>query len=223
MTVAGAAPASARSTPAQVASAQLRLRGQQLPDRARLVGRVAYAAPVRAATAAAGRPASHAIVEIPDQPGPGSRDIQCLTNDAAVCLSFDPYTIFGVVTGTVNTAILIWQFIKASKGGKGGGGQQGKSKSEGTKGGNDSNAGLCLADTTANGGNVFLTACGADGTVWIAIAHSNGYYLESRWWYDQGLYEELTTDPSENGNSVFVAPPANPGGSEWQTWSWYLP
>ncbi len=82
----------------------------------------------------------------------------------------------------VNTAILIWQFIKGIKGG---GGQQGKSKSEGTKGGNDSNAGLCLADTTANGGNVFLTACGADGTVWIAIAHSNGYYLESRWWYDQ--------------------------------------
>src|ERR1700691_5212676 len=65
----------------------------------------------------------------------------------------------------------------------------------------DTAAGDCLADT---GGYAFLTTCGADGTVWIVIPHSDGYYLESRYLLDNGdPGQVLTVDPVDNGASVY--------------------
>lgn len=88
---------------------------------------------------------------------------------------------------------------------------------EGEEGGGDTGAGLCLADT---GGDAFLTSCGANGTVWIVIPHSDGSYLESRYLYDNGHPGQvLTVDPLYNRAPVYCFNEENPGSAYWQTFS----
>jgi len=124
------------------------------------------------------------------------------------------------VINTIAVAKIVWDWINQ---GKGDGGQEGEEQSEGDgEGGGD--PGLCLADTNYDGGVAFMTSCGAYGTSWIAIPHSDGYYLESRWWYNNGYYQELTAyGPLYNNDSLFAYGPTQPGGAYWQTWSWYTP
>jgi hypothetical protein len=126
------------------------------------------------------------------------------------------------VIATVPTIKIIWDWIKEGKGkgSKGGGEQEGEEKGKGTEGGGDKDAGLCLAATDAYVGDAYLTKCGADGTAWIAVPHGDGYYLVSRWWYDNGVPDEvLTADPVSNDAAVFVAPVGGPGSPYWQIWS----
>jgi hypothetical protein len=157
---------------------------------------------------------------LPAASGPTSNDFVCLTNSNAYCTSVDPIAIYNAVLNTVIVAKVVWDWINK---GKGDGGQEGEEQSEGDKeGGGD--AGLCLAQTDPNPitgytGDVYLTTCGANGTVWIAVPHSDGYYLESRWWYDHGVQNEvLSTGSPANNTPIFVAPAS---GNYWHTWSWY--
>jgi hypothetical protein len=86
----------------------------------------------------------------------------------------------------------------------------------------DSSDGLCLADTGLRpGARATLAPCGANGTVWIWVHHSDGYYIYSRYSVDHGDSMVLTVDPLSNGAPVYLDIGANPGGPYWQTFTYY--
>jgi hypothetical protein len=88
---------------------------------------------------------------------------------------------------------------------------------EGEEGGGDDGEGLCLADT---GGDAYLASCGANGTVWIVIPHNDGYYLESRYLYNNGHPNQvLTIDPLSQDSPIYCHTAENPGSPYWQTFS----
>jgi hypothetical protein len=83
---------------------------------------------------------------------------------------------------------------------------------------------ICLtnADTGLTPGvDATWQPCGADGTVWIEVPHSDGDYLYSRYSVDNEDSMVLTADPLENDAPLFVTIGANPGSAYWQTWSYY--
>ena len=110
----------------------------------------------------------------------------------------------------------------------GDGGEEGEEEDTGDAGdaGGDPDAGLCLAQTdpnpiTGDTGDTYMTTCGAAGTVWIAepMGAANHYYLESRWWYNEGVHNEiLSVDSTTDGTHIFVAPASS---TYWRTWSFF--
>jgi hypothetical protein len=98
------------------------------------------------------------------------------------------------------------------------GGQQGEEQDTGSAGDGDPDAGLCLADT---GGYAYMTSCGANGTVWIAIPHNDGYWLYSRYTVNNHNPEVLTSSSTADGTRLFVELSDSSPGGPWQTWNWY--
>jgi hypothetical protein len=173
-------------------------------------------------TIAGAAPAS-AQPAAPAAAGPTTNDMVCLTNADSYCLGVDPYVIAGLVLALPGAIKVVLDWINQGRNKQNQ--QQGEEKNEGTEdGGTDPEEGLCLAMTDAYNGDAYWTSCGANGTVWIAEPHSDGYYLESRWWYNQGVPNEvLTADPVANDSVLFAAPGEAPGGAYWQTFSWFAP
>jgi hypothetical protein len=169
---------------------------------------------VAAATPAAAKPVAASEHAAPAQSGPTQNAELCLTNDDAACVGFN-YNLYEAIVSGIGTAaavaaaIFAWLAVKNSK-------KQDQGESE------DEDApelGECLA---ATGGYAYLANCGADGTVWIAVPHSDGYYLESRYSVDNNLADSvLTADPLAGYARLYVYTPEQPGGPWWQTWSWY--
>ena len=84
----------------------------------------------------------------------------------------------------------------------------------------DNGEGLCLADTGLSfGADANWQACGANGTVWVRVPHSDGVYLYSRFALNRGVSLVLTSYGLGNGIPLFVADPIAPGGAYWQTWA----
>ena len=63
--------------------------------------------------------------------------------------------------------------------------------------------------------------CGANGTVWILVPHSDGAYMYSRYSVDNHDAMVLTADPLTSGARMYVDIAANPGSPYWQTFTYY--
>jgi hypothetical protein len=169
--------------------------------------------------AAPAAPASPAI--------PTNQEQLCLTNSNGACVGFPVQDVIADTIAAAGVAAawvaIFFQWISK---GSGDGGDEGEEKDTGSadNGDGDPDAGLCLAQTEPNPytgytGDVYMTTCGANGTVWIAYPHGSGYYLESRWWYNEGVHNEiLSTGATSNGSALFVSPASS---TYWRTWSWY--
>jgi hypothetical protein len=140
----------------------------------------------------------------------------CLTNANSYCLGLGPIVegvIAGVITHDVINALkyIAWKIV----------GRDDDGDTEGEIE-DDSDTSLCLADTGLTPGvHATWQPCGADGTVWIEVPHSDGDYLYSRYSVDNEDSMVLTADPLENDAPLFVTIGANPGSAYWQTWSYY--
>ena len=176
---------------------------------------VAGPQPVSAQTTRNAQTASRAAPAIPS-----SSSELCLANANGSCAGVDSDAVLAAVVafylGLPKYIELYWKWKSM---GEGDGGQEGEEQDTGSDdGGSDPDAGLCLADT---GGNAYMTSCGANGTVWIAIPHNDGYWLYSRYTVDEDHSEVLTSNTTGEGAQLFVTlSDANPGGP-WQTWNWY--
>lgn len=173
-----------------------------------VAGVVTIATP-RPASAATPRPAS-AVTQRPAvaaQP-----DAVCLTNADSYCLSLGPHEI-AIIVHTVGELIKI---ILERKGND----KQGDEEDELT---DRDNPNLCLTDTGLSpGADASWGPCGANGTVWIWVPHTDGFYLYSRFSVDHGSGLVLTVNPLSNGAPVFVSNPAQPGGADWQTFTYFF-
>jgi hypothetical protein len=175
---------------------------------------VASTPPVSAQTTRTAPTASRATPAIPSS----SSDL-CLANANASCVGVPIQDIFDSVIKIIDSApawILIYWKWKSM--GEKDGGQQGEEQDTGSDSDGDPDAGLCLADT---GGDAFMTSCGADGTVWIAIPHNDGYWLYSRYTVDEDNSEVLTSNTTGDGAQLFVTLSDANSGGPWQTWNWY--
>lgn len=195
-----------------------------------VVGCVAAVSPQPASaqtskTAQAAAPTAPASSTIPT-----SEEQICLTHSNGACIGFPVQDVIEDVIGA-NGAAAAWVaiFFKWISKGKGDGGQEGEEKDTGDADNrdHDPDAELCLAQTDPNpingiSGELYMTKCGANGTVWIAIAHNGGDYLENQWWYNQGVHNEVISAdaPARDGAEVYVAP-AQANGPMLQVWSWY--
>lgn len=151
----------------------------------------------------------------------------CLSSSTGACVGFP---VQDVISDTIAAAgvAAAWVaiFFKWISAGSGDGGQEGEEKDVGAAGDGDPDAGLCLATTDPNPvdgdtTNVYMTTCGAQGTVWIALPNGNPneYYLESRWWYNQGVPSMvLSTNSPAHGSRIFVNPILD---NDWRTWSYF--
>lgn len=142
-------------------------------------------------------------------------DTICLTNSNSYCLGIGPVEA-GVIGGIIAELIReIAQVIQDHIGND----DEGNPEDEIEDAGDTS---LCLTDTGLNPGvDAWWGPCGADGTVWIWVPHSDGYYLYSRYSVDDRDSMVLTVDPLSNGAALYVDIGANPGGPYWQTFSYY--
>jgi hypothetical protein len=169
---------------------------------------------VSAQTTRTAQTASRAVPAIPSS----SSDL-CLANADASCVGVPVKDIADAVIAIIGQApawiLIYWKW--KSEGNKDGG-QQGEEQDTGSSGDGDPDAGLCLADT---GGDAFMTSCGADGTVWIAIPHNDGYWLYSRYTVDEDDSEVLTSNTTGDGAQLFVTLSDANAGGPWQTWNWY--
>jgi hypothetical protein len=168
--------------------------------------------------------AAHAALASPTIPT-GKEQI-CLTSSNGACVGFPVQDVVQDVIAAAGVAAawvaIFFQWISK---GKGDGGQEGEEKDTGDADNShhDPDAGLCLAQTDPNPitgytGNTYMTKCSANGTVWIAVRHGNGYWLVNRWWYNQGIHDELlSVGSTKRGSHVFVSPP----GGYVNTWNWY--
>jgi hypothetical protein len=88
-----------------------------------------------------------------------------------------------------------------------------------------SGSNLCVADTDsrgttgqggASGDNVpALQTCGANGTVWVASANGDGYYLYDRYLLNNGGYPDIMGDYVPSSNNVFNLIDSNDLNSGW--------
>jgi hypothetical protein len=165
------------------------------------------AAPAPAQTKQLGRSAQPAS-------GPVSGTKICLKNASpAKCAAFDVNATIDTIIGVIQTAIIIWKvWPKGSKGGN----PEDSDQAEGEENGGTTDQGLCL---TATGGNVTFANCSANGTVWIAVPHGDGYYIESNYSLNHGNTRVLTVANTNAGTRLFVAAPT-PGA--WQVWDWFF-
>ncbi len=165
-------------------------------------------------TAQVAAPAVHAALAIP-----GGSEQLCLANSNGNCVGVPIDEIFHGVLAAADTVaawVAIWLTWRSK--GTADGGQQGEEQDTGAAGDGDPDAGLCLADT---GGDAFMTACGANGTVWIAIPHNDGVWLYSRYTVNNHNPEVLTANTANPGAPLYVTLSDSSPGGPWQTWNWY--
>jgi hypothetical protein len=149
--------------------------------------------------------------------GPGSFENLCLANSNTWCASMDPVEIYMAVITTPAALKVIFDWISQIRESGAPAGPEGEEQSQGDDGNNSEGSestGLCLADT---GGAAFMTSCGANGTVWIAVSHGDGYWLVSRYMWNTHGVEEVLTAPLDQNAALFTEFPS----SAWQTWGWY--
>lgn len=155
---------------------------------------------------------------------PTTQEQLCLISKNAACIGFP---VQDVISDTIAAAgvAAAWVaiFFKWISKGSGDGGEEGEEEDTGAAGDGNPDNSLCMAATTANSGHAFMTKCGSNGTVWIALPHSGGGdYLESKWFLDQGEGPQvLTADPVTDGAKIFTAPETSSGEPVFQAWSWY--
>jgi hypothetical protein len=139
-------------------------------------------------------------------------DSICLSNANSYCLGIGPVEAAIIVEVGREIIQIILDHI--------GNDPQGDPEDEAE---DESDPSLCLQDTGLRPGvDASWGPCGANGTVWIWVPHSDGYYLYSRYSVDNHVPAlVLTVDPLSNGAKVFVAIGANPGGAYWQTFNYY--
>jgi hypothetical protein len=169
----------------------------------------AASASTRAAATRAAMALASARKTIAAEPMDSSESELCLTNADSYCMTVDPVGLAGLIVATANFIFDIW--IQVRKGT-----YQGKHEKYAQIELQDNQNGLCLADTF---GDAYLASCGANGTIWLVIPHSDGAYLESRYTVDNGIPEVLTVDPLYSGSELYVYAPEQPGSAYWQTWS----
>jgi len=150
---------------------------------------------------------------------PSSSSQICLANSNGACVGFPVQDVIqDVIAGAGVAAAWVAIFFKWVSKGTDDGGQQGEEQDTGSAGDGDPDAGLCLADT---GGYAYMTSCGANGTYWIAIPHSDGYWLYSRYTVNNHNPEVLTSNTTADGARLFVTLSDSSPGGPWQTWNWY--
>jgi hypothetical protein len=144
-----------------------------------------------------------------------ANDDVCLTNSNSNCL-------WGEVIGGL-IAIQIYDVLKVitiwiQK--KVGEDDQGNPEEEEK----DSSTGLCLADTGLRpgpGSPATEAPCGADGTVWILVKDTDGYYMYSRYSVDNDFSMALTVDPLSNGAPVYLDITAPTNHALWQQFTYF--
>ena len=152
-----------------------------------------------------------------------------MSNSNAACIGFPVQDVIqDTIAGAGVIAAWVAIFFKWVSKGSGDGGQEGEEEDTGDTGDadGDPDAGLCLAQTDPNSitgttGDLYMAKCGAAGTIWIAEPEgaSNHYYLESQWWYSQGVPNEIISASSpSSGNALFMAPASS---TYWRTWSYF--
>jgi hypothetical protein len=131
----------------------------------------------------------------------------CLTNASNGCVSIQP----GSGNAVLGSDLIVRNVIGTDQAGH----WEAEIESAGFPG-------ECLADTGLSAGvHANWQACGANGTVWILVPHSNGAYMESRFAVDRGTLLVLTANGTSPGTQLYVGNPSNPGSPFWQTWTFF--
>lgn len=193
-----------------------------------LAGLITYAAP-SPASAATAKPvytsaattaakSSHTLVEttgeVPAAPAVSDGHI-CLTNANAYC--FWEAVISGTTVAIISKIIdKILEVIKKPEGEDPNGDDQDEIEDA-------DDTSLCLADAGLRAGaGATFQPCGANGTVWILVPHSDGAYMYSRYSVDNGNPMVLTAvGPLTNDEHLVLEIAAQAGGADWQTWTYY--
>jgi hypothetical protein len=139
----------------------------------------------------------------------------CLTNSSSNCLWQE------VVAGLIAIEIYeiskrVVEWIQDKVGNDNEGDQEDEEE--------DSSTGLCLADTglTAGPSSPATEApCGANGTVWIFVKDTDGYYMYSRYSVNRGDSLGLTVDPLSNGARVYLDVTAPNNHALWQQFTYF--
>jgi hypothetical protein len=149
-------------------------------------------------------------VTMSNAPATPAANTICLTNKNSYCLGINPGDAV-VIAAVLDFIARMYEIYK------------GKDNNEDNEDELvDSSNGKCLTDTGLNvGDRAWWGPCGANGTVWIWIPHSDGYYLFSRYSINNGYPLCLTVDPLSNGAAVYLYVAENPGSAYWQTFSYY--
>jgi hypothetical protein len=135
----------------------------------------------------------------------------CLTNSRSNCVSLQLGTSGNAI---LNTDVLQRIIVVRSD-------SDGHSEAE-FKWQGDPSENQCLADTGLSVGvNANFQNCGANGTVWVLVPHSNGAYLESRFALNRGELLVLTANSASHFTQLYVNSPADPGSVFWQTFSYF--
>jgi len=166
----------------------------------------ASAAGTALARAAAGRTISASAGASKALPAP-ARGFICLTNASSNCVSIQLGTSGNAVLGSDE---IIRNVVATDQAG------HWEAEIESV-----AFPGDCLADTGLSAGvHANWQACGANGTVWILVPHTDGAYMESRFAVNRGILLVLSANAAAHGAQLYVGNPSNPGGP-WQTWSFF--
>jgi hypothetical protein len=139
-----------------------------------------------------------------------STDTVCLTNANNYCVGISHEAAVWIADALPEIVAIILMYINKDN--------DGDNEDELV----DSSTGQCLTDTGLSPGvDARWGPCGANGTVWIWVPHSDGYYLYSRYSVDDHKSMVLTVDPLSNDAPMYVDIGANPGSAYWQTFSYY--
>jgi hypothetical protein len=162
-----------------------------------------------AAIGMAGLPAATAAASVAGPALASSSEGEiCLTNANSNCVSIQPGSAFNAVLGS---QIIDRNIVGTDQAG------HWEAEIEST-----AVPGECLADTGLSAGApANWQACGANGTVWILVPHSDGAYMESRFAVNRGTLLVLTANSPTPGTQLYVGNPTNPGSAFWQTFSFY--
>ena len=153
-------------------------------------------------TAAGSRPASAAANE----------DI-CLTNSSGNCLWSEVLNDTVAITiYEIAQRVVIWIQKRVGQDNEGNPEQEEQ----------DTSTGLCLADTGLRVGDPATEApCGANGTVWIWVKDTDGYYMYSRYAFNRGKALALTVDPLSNGARVYLDISSPTNHALWQQFTYF--